>query len=181
MGVRNWGVRLAVCLFGAAMSTGALYAQPSSGDFEIGGAGSLVFQNSTPLTGSFFADVTAGKYFRDNMYIGAYILPSINFSSGSGGASFGSFGFGGEFEYGFKPGSKVWPFVGGGVGGGVSRASSFGTSSWSGSFQLVPEAGIKFFLDDKTSIETVVQIPINFASGGVNSSTQVLFGLRHIL
>lgn len=179
--VRQWGFRWAVALAAAAMSTGALYAQPSQGDFEIGAAGSLIFQNSSPVSGSFFADVTAGKYFRDNQYLGAYILPSITFTTATGSASAGSFGFGAEYEYGFTTGSKVWPFVGGAAGGNISRSSAFGSSSWSGSFQLIPEAGIKFFLDQKTSIEGVVQIPLNFAGNGLSSSTQVLFGLRHIL
>ena len=148
MSVRGKGLRLTVLAAFAAASAGALYAQPSQGDKEIGIAGSLVFQNSSPLTGSFFADFTAGKYFKDNQYFGVYVMPTINFTSATGGASVGSFGFGGEYEYGFKVSNdKLWPFVGGAVGGAISRASSGFGSSWGGAFQLIPEAGVKYFLD----------------------------------
>jgi hypothetical protein len=182
MGVRHWSVRLTMFGAFAVASAGALYAQPSQGDKEIGVAGSLVFQNSSPVSGSFFADFTGGKYFKDNQYLGVYILPSVNFTTATGGASVGTFGFGGEYEYGFKRSNdKLWPFVGGAVGGIVSRAGGFGSSSWSGGFQIIPEAGIKYFLDQKTSLDIVFQVPIEFASGGTSSSTQILFGFRHIL
>jgi hypothetical protein len=174
----RWTLRVTIL----GMLAGALLAQPSQGDKEIGVAGSLVFQNSSPVSGSFFGDFTGGKYFKDNQYLGVYIMPSINFTSASGGFSVGSFGFGGEYEYGFKvSNNKLWPFVGAAAGGIVSRASGGGSSSWSGGFQLVPEAGVKYFMDQKTSLEFVVQVPIEFASGGTSSSTQFLFGLRHIL
>jgi hypothetical protein len=82
----------------AVASAGALYAQPSRGDTEIGIAGSFVVQNSSPVSGSFFGDFTGGKYFRDNQYLGVYILPSVNFTTATGGASLGTFGFGAEYE-----------------------------------------------------------------------------------
>jgi hypothetical protein len=182
MGDRKKSVRLAVLAGFAIGAAGVLCAQPSQGDKEIGIAGSLVFQNSSPLSGSFFADFTAGKYFKDNQYFGVYILPSVNFTSATGGASVGSFGFGGEYEYGFKVSNdKLWPFVGGSVGGSISRASSGFGSSWGGAFQIVPEAGVKYFLDKKTSLDIVFQVPIDFQSSGTASSTQILFGFRHIL
>lgn len=175
MAVGKWSVRVAIL---AAMA-GALLAQPNQGDKEIGVAGSLVFHNGSPFSGSFFADLTGGKYFRDNQYLGAYVLPQINFASGG---NVGSFGFGGEYEYGFKANDKkLWPFIGGAAGGVVSRSAGGGTSNWGGAFQLIPEAGVKYFMDQKTSLEMVVQVPIQFGSGGTTSNTQFLFGLRHIL
>jgi hypothetical protein len=178
MSIGKWGIRVALL----AATAAALVAQPSEGDKEIGVAGSLAFQNSSPVSGSFFADFTGGKYFRDNQYIGVYLLPQVNFTTATGGASVGSFGFGGEYEYGFKAkNDKLWPFVGVAAGGIVSRASGGGSSSWGGGFQLIPEAGVKYFLDQKTSLEVEVQVPIQFGSGGTTSSTQILFGLRHIL
>jgi len=182
MRLRYDGLRATVLAVAAAMFAVGAYAQPSQGDKEIGVAGSLVFQNSSPVSGSFFGDFTGGKYFKDNQYLGIYISPSINFTTAAGGASVGSFAFGGEYEYGFKAkDAKLWPFVGAAAGGIVSRASGGGGSNWSGGFQLTPEAGVKYFMDKKTSLEFVVQIPIEFHSGGTSSSTQFLFGLRHIL
>lgn len=175
----KWCVRTTMLAAVLCMPAGLIYGQPSKGDKEIGIAGSLSFSNSSPVTGSFFANFDGGKYFRDNQFIGAYIAPSINFG---GGASVGSFAAGGEYEYGFKVSNdKLWPFVGGAAGFDVSRASGGGSSSWGGYFQLVPQAGVKYFLDNKTSIEFVFQEPINMGSGGTHSSTQILFGLRHIL
>ena len=174
-------LRVIAPAFAAILFAVGACAQPSEGDKEIGVAGSLVFQNSSPVSGSFFGDFTGGKYFKDNQYLGVYISPSINFTSATGGASVGSFSFGAEYEYGFKPKEKLWPFVGAAAGGIISRAAGGGSSSWGGGFQLTPEAGIKYFMDQKTSLEFVFQVPIEFGNGGTSSSTQFLFGLRHIL
>ena len=176
---KNWCARMGLLAALAAIPASVAYAQPSEGDKEIAVAGSLAFSNSSPVHGSFFGNFSGGKYVRDNLFLGAYIAPSVNFG---GGASVGSFAAGVEGEYGFKVSNdKLWPFVGVLVGFDVNRASGAGNSSWSGFFQIAPEAGIKYFMDKKTSIEFVFQEPIDFGTGGAHASTQILFGLRHIL
>lgn len=177
MSVKQWMVRS--ILLGTIAMAPAVYGQPSEGDKEIGVAGALTFTNSSPVTGTFFGNFSGGKYVKDNLFLGAYVAPSINFG---GGFNVGSFAAGGEGEYGFKVNnSKLWPFVGALVGFDVNRAAGGGSSSWSGFFQIAPEAGIKYFMDKQTSIEFVFQEPIDFGSGGAHASTQILFGLRHIL
>ncbi len=179
MSTKYWAVRVALLGILTWAPASVVYGQPSEGDKEIGVAGALSFNNSSPVTGTFFGNFSAGKYFRDNMYLGAYVAPTVNFG---GGASFGSFAAGGEFEYGFKVSNdKLWPFVGSLAGFDVNRAGGGGGSSWSGFFQLAPEAGVKYFVDKKTSVEVVLQFPIQFGTGGAHSETQILFGLRHIL
>ena len=179
--MRQWYVRIAMAAAVAAMPASALYGQPSKGDKEVGIAGSLIIQNSSPSSGSFIADFTGGKYFRDNQYLGAFIQPQISFTTASGGANTGSFLGGIEYESGFKAKGKLWPYVGGSTGFEVFRASGGGGSSWSGYFLLAPEAGVKYFLDNKTSLNLVFQVPILMGNGGVTSQTQILFGFRHIL
>ena len=179
MGVSFRGKLLSVTLLLGFLPASAV-AQQDKGDKEFGIDGAATISNSTPVTGTVFAEVSFGKYLSLNNYIGLIAAPQFSFSGGntSGGALFG-----GEYRYlfGSSKSNRVWPFIGAQADYDYLRSN--GSSQNLG--VVAPEAGIKFYVSQKTAFEVSYLLEIQFGGGpysgfGQRSSNFIVFGFKHI-
>lgn len=155
-------------------------AQQEKGDKELGLGGAATVSNSSPVSGNVFAEISFGKYFEENQYLGIYAAPLFSFG---GDSKAGAVGIGGEYRYLFgHRNSRLWPFVG--VQGGDALARSDG--SWSNGASIAPELGVKFYASPKTAFEVSYLLLIQFNGGtpyagfGDRSENLIVFGFKHI-
>lgn len=133
------------------------------GDKEIGFFGSLRhddFSDSTTLGVSF------GTFISDNLELRTNQTVSI--SNASGGSTFVSYTPTFTAEYQFRTGgSPVVPYIGGGGGlflGGDSNIFFY-------ALFLTPTAGVKYFLNERTSVEYALAYNYSLLASGCDSYT----------
>jgi hypothetical protein len=157
------------------------FAQQEAGDKELGLTGLGFFTHSDPIMGMAMVQVTLGKYFSANNYVGVSAGPGLEFADGS---TTGNITYSGNFRHLFgKQNSKVFPFIG--VLGGAY--TSIGSSANTTYATIAPEAGFKFYVSQRSAFEVSYQMPIQLnnvpeGSGfGNRSLSLITFGFKHLL
>jgi len=161
------------------LAAGACLAQQEKGDKEFGVDGAASIMNS-PVSGMVFAQASFGKYLSNNNYIGAIAAPVFTFGSGN---TSGGLLTGGEYRYlfGSNKTKRLWPFIG--AQGDYFFERSGGVNQNLG--VVAPEAGLKFYVSQKTAFEVSYLLQIEFGGGpysgfGNRSTNLILFGFKHL-
>lgn len=168
-----------VLLLLAATSTG--FAQQEKGDSELGLNGAFTIPHSDPGGATGEANITYGYYFTQHDLIGVGGLIVVSNSSQT-------FGPEGRYRHLFSTGNpKVFPFLGVSAGVNINHFSGAFTNDFIG----VGEAGVKFFVSQRTAFEVAYNFQYLHAGGlpsvpGFNDSfsqnTQsiITFGFTHL-
>jgi len=169
-------VTITACLF--AMPA---VSQQEKGDSELGLSGAFTVTNNDTSSASGFADFTYGYYFSDHDVIGLGAEPFVQKDV------YNLYLFA-QYRHLFGPKTgKVFPFVGGGGGFNTlhlnAAASATGSSSNTTYGLAVGEAGVKFFVSQRTAFEVAYNLRYISASGGsfaANSTSAIVFGFTHL-
>lgn len=162
---------LALGLLVLAASTPA-FAQQQQGDSELGLNGAITIPDSDPGGGTTgLVAVNYGYYFRQNDLVGLDTLVIFN-------GNFQSLALLGRYRHLFSTNNPmVYPFVGVQAGGIVAHDG--GTN---GNVAADGEAGVKFFVSQRTAIEVAYNFQYENTGGGFSHETfnVITFGFTHI-
>jgi hypothetical protein len=164
---------LAVVVFVAATSVPA-FSQQAKGDSELGLNGSFSVPHSSPGDVSGTAAINYGYYFKGHDLVGADILAILN-------KDFKDVFVQGRYRHLFSTGNpKIYPFLG--AAGGINILSASGSSTAHNALGTA-EAGMKFFVSQKTAFELAYNFQYIHISGGSftdNSQSVITFGFTHL-
>jgi hypothetical protein len=147
-------------------------AQQVKGDRELELNGAFTIPHSDPGSATGVATVGYGYYFRKNDLLGMDTLTMINKDSQMVYAQ-------GRIRHLFSMRDPtVYPFVGV-MGGGIMMSGSGGSNSGIGT----GEAGVKFFVSQRTAVEISYDLLYVHQSGGSfvdNTTSTINVGFTHI-
>jgi len=168
------GVHILIVCLGSCLVASNAFSQQAKSDSELGLSGSFTVPHNDPSTANGEAQISYGYYFSNHDLLG---MDTVAIVSNSLDIVFVQ----GRYRHLFGgKNAKVFPFVG--AAGGVDLYHFNGSTSHFG--LGTGEAGVKFFVSQKTAFEVAYNFQyINQVPGGSftqNSQSMIVFGFTHL-